>query len=122
MDLLQVLKVFEEGFKFSKEVFVDDFFFFDVFKRVEDIRNRMKNKNYIEEVLKKFWNVFIGNFLVGRDFFVRIFVEVVDVFMFGVEKIVERVFYYFCEGVDIIDIGMVVGERNFEFVDVIFEI
>lgn len=109
------MKVFEEGFKFSKEVFVDDFFFFDVFKRVEDIRNRMKNKNYIEEVLKKFWNVFIGNFLVGRDFFVRIFVEVVDVFMFGVEKIVERVFYYFCEGVDIIDIGMVVGERNFEF-------
>ncbi len=62
MDLPQVLKALEEGFKLSKEVPADDLFSFDALKRVEDIRNRTKNKNYIEEALKKPWNVLIGNF------------------------------------------------------------
>lgn len=122
MDLPQVLKALEEGFKLSKEVPADDLFSFDALKRVEDIRNRTKNKNYIEEALKKPWNALIGNLPAGRDFPARILAEVVDAPTLGVEKTVERALYYLREGADIIDIGMVAGERNLEFVDAIPEI
>lgn len=122
MDLPQVIKALEEGFRLSKEVPADDLFSFDALKRVEDIRNRTKNKNYIEEALKKPWNVLIGNLPAGRDFPARILAEVVDAPKLGVEKTVEKALYYLREGADIIDIGMVAGERNLEFVDAIPEI
>lgn len=122
MDLPQVLKALEEDFKLSKEVPADDLFSFDALKRVEDIRNRTKNKNYIEEALKKPWNVLIGNLPAGKDFPARILAEVVDAPKLGVEKTVEKALYYLREGADIIDIGMVAGERNLEFVDAIPEI
>lgn len=122
MDLPQVLKALEKGFKLSKEVPADDLFSFDALKRVEDIRNRTKNKNYIKEALKKPWNVLIGNLPAGRDFPARILAEVVDAPTLGVGKTVERALYYLREGADIIDIGMVAGKRNLEFVETIPEI
>ncbi|ASJ09483.1 dihydropteroate synthase [Thermococcus siculi] len=122
MDLPQVLKALEKGFKLSKEVPADDLFSVDALKRVEDIRNRTRNRNYIEKALKKPWNVLIGNLPVGRDFPARILGEVVDAPKLGVEKTLEKALYYLREGADIIDIGMVAGETNLDFVEEIPEI
>ncbi|NJF24864.1 dihydropteroate synthase-like protein [Thermococcus sp. Bubb.Bath] len=122
MDLPQVLKALGEGFKLSREVPADDLFSFDALKRVEDIRNRTRNRNYIEEALKKPWNVLIGDLPAGRDFPARILGEVVDAPKLGVEKTVEKALYYLHEGADIIDIGMVAGETNLGFIEEIPEI
>lgn len=122
MDIPQVLKALSEGFKLSKEIPADDLFSVDALKRVEDIRNRTRNKRYIEKALKKPWNVLIGNLPAGRDFPARILGEVVDAPKLGVEKTVEKALYYLREGADIVDIGMVAGERNLEFIEKIPEI
>ncbi|ASJ02688.1 dihydropteroate synthase [Thermococcus profundus] len=122
MDLSQVLKALEEGFKLSKEIPADELFSFDALKRVEDIRNKTRNRNYIEEALKKPWNVLIGNLPVGRDFPARILGEVVDSPKLGVEKTLEKALYYLREGADIIDIGMVAGETNLNFIEKLPEI
>ncbi|MBP1910984.1 dihydropteroate synthase-like protein [Thermococcus stetteri] len=122
MDLPQVLRALEDGFKLSKEVPADELFSFDALKRVEDIRNKTKSRRYIEEALKKPWNVLIGNLPAGRDFPARILAEVVDAPKLGVEKTVEKALYYLREGADIIDIGMVAGETNLDFIEEIPEI
>jgi len=122
MDLPQTLKALSEGFKLSKEVPADDLFSVDALKRVEDIRNKTRNRNYIEDALKRSWNVLIVNLPVGRDFPARILGEVVDAPKLGIEKTVEKAFYYLREGADVIDIGMVAGERNLEFIEEIPEI
>lgn len=122
MDLPQVLKALEEGFKLSREVPADELFSFDALKRVEDIRNRTRNKNYIERALKKPWNVLIGNLPAGRDFPARILGEIVDAPKLGVEKTVEKALYYLREGADMVDIGMVAGETNPDFVELIPEV
>ncbi|WP_297417344.1 dihydropteroate synthase-like protein [Thermococcus sp.] len=122
IDLPQTLKALSEGFKLSKELPADDLFSVDALKRVEDIRNKTRNERYIENALKKPWNVLIGNLPAGRDFPARILGEVVDAPKLGVEKTVEKAHYYLREGVDIIDIGMVAGETNPDFIEEIPEI
>ncbi len=122
MDLPQTLKALREGFKLSKEKPADELFSIDALKRVEDIRNRTRNRRYIEKALKKPWNVLIGNLPAGRDFPARILGEVVDAPKLGIEKTVEKAFYYLREGADIVDIGMVAGERNLGFIEEIPEI
>ncbi|ACJ16431.1 Pterin-binding protein [Thermococcus onnurineus NA1] len=122
MDLPQVLKAVREGFNLSKEVPADDLFSFDALKRVEDIRNRTRNKRYMEEALKRPWNVLVGNLPAGRDFPTRILGEVVDAPRLGVEGTVQKALYYLREGADIIDIGMIAGETNLDFVELIPEI
>ncbi len=122
MDLPQTLKALREGFKLSKEKPADDLFSVDALKRVENIRNRTRNKRYIEKALKKPWNVLIGNLPAGRDFPARILGEVVDAPRLGVEKTVEKALYYLREGADIIDIGMVAGKTNLDFIEEIPEI
>ena len=122
MDLPQTLKALRDGFKLSREIPADDLFSVDALKRVEDIRNRTGNRRYIEKALKKPWNVLVGNLPAGRDFPARILGEVVDAPRLGVEKTVEKALYYLREGADIIDIGMVAGETNPDFIEEIPEI
>ncbi|ASJ00323.1 dihydropteroate synthase-like protein [Thermococcus gorgonarius] len=122
MDLPQVLNALSEGFRLSKEKPADDLFSIDALKRVEDIRNRTRNRRYIEDALKKPWNVLIGNLPAGRDFPARILGEVVDAPRLGVEKTIEKALYYLREGADIVDIGMVAGESNLDFIEEIPEI
>ncbi|WP_297510880.1 dihydropteroate synthase-like protein [Thermococcus sp.] len=122
MDIPQVLKALSEGFKLSREIPADDLFSVDALKRVKDIRNRTRDKNYIEKALKKPWNVLIGNLPAGRDFPARILGEVVDAPKLGVEKTVWKALYYLREGADIVDLGMVAGETNPEFIEQIPEI
>ena len=122
MDLPQTLKALKEGFKLSREKPADELFSFDALKKVEDIRNKTRNKRYIEKALKKPGNVLIGNLPAGKDFPARILGEVVDAPKLGVEKTVEKALYYLREGADIIDIGMVAGEANLDFIELIPEI
>jgi dihydropteroate synthase-like protein len=122
MDLPQVLKALEDAFKLSKEVPADELFSFDALKRVEDIRNKTRNRSYIEKALKRPWNVLIGNLPAGKDFPARILGEVVDAPKLGVGKTVEKALYYLREGADVIDIGMVAGETNLDFIEEIPEI
>ncbi|NJE04821.1 dihydropteroate synthase-like protein [Thermococcus sp. M36] len=122
MDLPQTLKALREGFKPSKEVPADDLFSVDALKRVEDIRNKAKNRRYIEKALKKPWNVLIGGLPAGRDFPTRILGEVVDAPKLGIEKVIEKALYYLHEGADIVDIGMIAGETNLDFIGGIPEI
>ncbi len=122
IDLPVVLRALREGFKLSKEKPADELFSFDALKRVEDIRNRARNKHYIEKALKRPWNVLIGNLPVGRDFPARILAEIVDAPRLGAEKTVEKALHYLREGADIIDIGMVAGEENLDFIESIPEI
>jgi len=122
MDLPQTLKALRDGFKLSKEKPADELFSFDALKRVEDLRNKTKNRRYIEKALKKPWNTMIGNLPAGRDFPARILGEVVDAPKLGVQGTVEKALYYLREGADIIDIGMVAGEINLDFIELIPEI
>ncbi|WP_297548004.1 dihydropteroate synthase-like protein [Thermococcus sp.] len=122
MDLPQILKALRKGFKLSREKPADELFSLDGLKKAEDIRNRTRNRRYIEKALKRPWNVLIGNLPAGRDFPARILGEVVDAPRLGVEKTVERALYYLREGADIIDIGMVAGETNPDFIEEIPEI
>ena len=122
MDIPQVLKALREGFRLSREKPADELFSFDALKRVEDIRNRTRNRRYIEKALKRPWNVLIGNLPAGRDFPARILGEVADAPRLGVEKTVEKAIYYLREGADVIDIGMVAGESNIDFIEEIPEI
>ncbi|ASJ04829.1 dihydropteroate synthase-like protein [Thermococcus barossii] len=122
MDIPQTLKAVENGFKLSKEVPADKLFSFDALRRVEDIRNKTRNRRYIEKALKKPWNVLIGNLPVGRDFPARILGEVVDAPRLGVEGTIEKALHYLREGADIIDIGMIAGETNLGFIELIPEI
>jgi len=122
MDLPAVLRALKNGFRLSKEKPADELFSLDGLKKVEDIRNKARDRRYIERVLKRPGNVLIGNLPAGRDFPTRILGEVVDAPKLGVEKTVERALYYLREGVDIIDIGMVAGETNLDFIDSLPEI
>ncbi|AIF69913.1 dihydropteroate synthase [Palaeococcus pacificus DY20341] len=121
-DLPQVLKAIREGFKLSKEVPADLLFHQDTLKKVEDIKNKTKNKAYIEKALKKPYNFFIGTLPVGFDFPHRILAEIVDAPKLSVSEIVKRAVYYLKSGADIIDIGMVSGKKNLEFIEKIPEI
>jgi len=122
MDLPAVLRALEKGFKLSREKPADELFSLDGLKKVEDIRNRARDRRYIENALKKPWNVLIGSLPAGRDFPTRILGEVVDAPKLGVEGTVEKALYYLREGADIIDIGMVAGEANLDFIELIPEI
>ena len=122
MDIPQTLRALKEGFKLSKEKPADELFSFDALKRVEDIRNKARNKHYIEKALKRPWNVLIGNLPAGRDFPARILGEVVDAPKLGIDGVVEKALYYLREGADIIDIGMVAGKENLDFIESILEI
>ncbi|ADT83617.1 dihydropteroate synthase-like protein [Thermococcus barophilus] len=121
-DLPQVLKALREGFKLSKEVPADDLFQRDALKKVEDIKNKTKNKVYIKRALKKPYNFLIGNLPVGFDFPHRILAEIVDAPELSVDETVDKAVYYLESGADIIDIGMVSGETNLEFIEVIPEV
>jgi len=122
IDLPQILKALRGGFKLSKEVPADELFSVDALKRVEDIRNKTRDKSYIERALKRPWNILIGNLPAGRDFPARILGEVVDAPKLGLEKTVETALYYLREGADIVDIGMISGETNLDFIEEIPEI
>ena len=122
MDLPAVLRALERGFRLSKEKPADELFSLDGLKKVEDIRNKSKDRRYIERALKRPWNVLIGNLPVGKDFPTRILGEVVDAPKLGVDGTVEKALYYLREGADIIDIGMVAGETNIDFIELIPEI
>ncbi|WP_456366943.1 dihydropteroate synthase-like protein [Thermococcus sp.] len=122
VDLPQTVKALREGFKLSKEVPADELFSVDAFKRVEDIRNKTRNRHYIEKALKRPWNLLIGNLPAGRDFPARILGEVVDAPKLGLEKTVEKAHYYLSEGADIVDLGMISGETNLDFIEEIPEI
>ncbi len=121
-DLPQVLQALNEGFKLSREVPADDLFHKDALKKVEDIKNKTRNRDYIEKALKKPHNFLIGNLPVGFDFPHRILAEVVDAPRMGVEGTVARAEYYLKSGANIIDIGMVSGEMNLDFVELLPEI
>ncbi|WP_324735855.1 dihydropteroate synthase-like protein [Thermococcus sp. SY098] len=121
-DLPQILKALKKGFKLSKEIPADDLFQRDALKKVEDIKNKTKNRDYIEKALKKPHNFLIGNLPVGFDFPHRILAEIVDAPKLSVNEIVSRAIYYLESGADIIDIGMVSGETNPEFIELIPEV
>ncbi len=122
MDIPETLRALHGGFKLSKEVPADDLFSVDALKKVEDIRNKTRNRRYIEKALTKPWNVLIGRLPAGRDFPARILGEVVDAPKLGLDRTLERALYYLHEGVDIVDIGMVAGEKSINFVEEIPEI
>ncbi|MBO8173894.1 MAG: dihydropteroate synthase-like protein [Thermococcus sp.] len=121
-DLPQVLKALKEGFKLSKEVPADDLFQRDALKKVEDVKNKTKNKVYIEKALKKPHNFLIGNLPVGFDFPHRILAEIVDAPKLSSDEVISKAVYYLESGADIIDIGMVSGETNLDFIEVIPEV
>lgn len=122
MDLPVILQAVRKGFKLSKEVPADELFSMDTLNKVKDIRNKAKDRRYIERALKKPWNVLIGNLPSGRDFPARILGEVVDAPKLGVEGTVRKALYYLRKGADIVDIGMVAGETNLDFVEFLPEI
>lgn len=121
-DLPQVLKAIREGFKLSKEVPADLLFQEDALKKVEDIKNKTKNKNYIMKALKKPYNFLVRDLPVGFDFPHRILAEIVDAPRLSINEIVERAIYYIKSGSDIIDLGMISGETNLAFTEKIPEI
>jgi len=121
-DLPQILEALKQGFKLSKEVPADDLFQRDALKRVEDIKNKTRNRTYIEKALKKPHNFLIGDLPVGFDFPHRILAEIVDAPELDIDEIVSRAVYYLNSGADIIDMGMVSGETNLDFIEVIPEI
>jgi len=122
MDLPAVLNAVKNGFKLSKEKPADELFSLDGLKKVEDIRNKARDRRYIERALKRPWNVLIGNLPAGRDFPTRILGEVVDAPRLGVEGTVGKALHYLREGADVIDVGMVAGETNLDFIDSLPEI
>ena len=121
-DLPRVLKALKEGFKLSKEVPADDLFQRDALKKVEDVKNKTKNKVYIEKALKKPHNFLIGKLPVGFDFPHRILAEIVDAPKLSVDEVISKAVYYLESGADIIDIGMVSGETNLDFIESIPEV
>ena len=122
MDLPVVLRALREGFKLSKEKPADELFSLDGLRKVKDIRNKARDRRYIERALKRPGNLLISNLPVGRDFPARILGEVVDAPKLGVDGVVEKALYYLREGADIVDIGMVAGETNLDFIELIPEI
>lgn len=118
-DIPQVIQALKKGFKLSKEIPADDLFEIDALKKVEDIKNRTKNKRYIEKALKKPYNFLIGNLPVGLDFPQRIIAEIVDAPKLSFEELFNKALYYLKNGADIIDIGMVSGEEHLSFVETI---
>ncbi|WP_457754182.1 dihydropteroate synthase-like protein [Thermococcus sp.] len=121
-DLPQVLKALKEGFKLSKEVPADDLFQRNALKKVEDVKNKTKNKVYIEKALKKPYNFLIGNLPIGFDFPHRILAEIVDAPKLSLNEVISKAVYYLESGADIIDIGMVSGETNLDFIELIPEV
>ncbi|GAB6101656.1 dihydropteroate synthase-like protein [Thermococcus atlanticus] len=121
-DLPQILRALREGFRLSREVPADDLFMRDAIKRVQDIKNRTKNRSYIEKALKKPYNFLIGSLPVGFDFPHRILAEIVDAPKLSIDEIVSRAVYYIESGANIIDLGMVSGETNLDFIEEIPEI
>ncbi|BAA29352.1 dihydropteroate synthase-like protein [Pyrococcus horikoshii] len=121
IDLPIVLKAIKQGFKLSKTIPADELFSRDALRKVEDIRNKTKNKSYIRKALKKPWNILVGSLPVGFDFPARIIAEIVDAPKLSLEGLVKKANYYLSEGADIVDIGMVAGETNVKFLDVIPE-
>jgi len=121
-DLPLVLEALNQGFKLSREIPADDLFQKDALKKVEDIKNKTKNRDYIEKALKKPHNFLIGNLPVGFDFPHRILAEIVDAPKLSIDEIVSRAIYYLENGADIIDIGMVSGEINLDFIELIPEV
>lgn len=117
VDIPQVLKAIKQGFKLSKIVPADELFSQDALKKVEDIRNKAKNKRYIEKALKRPGNILIGTLPVGLDFPTRIVAEIVDAPSLTIEEIMRKAKYYLREGADIIDIGMESGKTNVEFLE-----
>ncbi|MFA4701665.1 dihydropteroate synthase-like protein [Pyrococcus kukulkanii] len=122
VDLPVVLRAIRKGFKLSKEVPADELFSQDALKRVQDIKNKVSNKEYIRKALKKPWNFLIGDLPIGLDFPTRILGEIVDAPRLSMEDVIKRAEYYLKEGADIIDLGMVSGETNLEFLEMIPEI
>jgi dihydropteroate synthase-like protein len=121
-DLPQVLQALKNGFKLSKEIPADDLFEIDALKKVEDIKNKAKNKKYIEKALKRPYNFLIGNLPVGLDFPQRIIAEIVDAPKLSFEELFNKALYYLKSGADIIDLGMVSGEENLDFIESIPEL
>lgn len=121
-DLPQVLNAVREGFKLSKDVAADLLFQRDALKRVKDIKNKTRNRRYIENALKKPCNFLVGELPVGLDFPARILGEIVDAPKMRIQEIINRAIYYLENGADIVDIGMVSGETNLDFIEVIPEI
>ncbi|AFK21807.1 dihydropteroate synthase-like protein [Pyrococcus sp. ST04] len=117
IDLPQILKAVRNGFKLSKTIPADELFSEDSLKRVQDIRNRTKNRKYIEKALKKPWNFLVGDLPVGLDFPARIMGEIIDAPRLKHKEIIEKAKYYLAQGADIIDIGMISGETNIETVE-----
>ncbi|RLF79294.1 dihydropteroate synthase-like protein, partial [Thermococci archaeon] len=121
-DIPQVLEALKKGFKLSKEIPADDLFKIDALKKVEDIKNRTKNRRYIEKALKKPCNFLIGNLPVGLDFPQRIVAEIVDAPKLNFKGLLNKALHYLKSGADIVDIGMVSGEEHLEFVETISEL
>ncbi|CAB49178.1 dihydropteroate synthase-like protein [Pyrococcus abyssi] len=122
VDLPVVLKAIKQGFKLSKEIPADELFSRDSLKKVRDIRNKTRNKSYVERALKKPWNFLVGSLPVGLDFPTRIVAEIVDAPRLSPSEIKKRAEYYLGEGADIIDLGMISGETNLEFIETIPEL
>ncbi|AEC51710.1 hypothetical protein PNA2_0794 [Pyrococcus sp. NA2] len=116
IDLPVVLEAIKRGFKLSKTVPADELFSENALKKVEDIRNRTKNKRYIEKAIRRPWNFLIGDLPVGLDFPTRIVAEIVDAPKYSLDELVGKAKYYLNEGADIVDIGMISGETNLEFI------
>ena len=121
-DLPQVLGALREGFKLSRETAADLLFQKDALKRVEDIKNKTQNREYIDKALKKPYNFLIGELPVGFDFPTRILGEIVDAPKMKLGNIVNKAIYYLESGADIVDLGMVSGETNLGFIELIPEI
>ena len=121
-DIPQVLEALKKGFKLSKEIPADDLFKIDALKKVEDIKNKTKDKRYIEKALKKPYNFLIGSLPVGLDFPQRIIAEIVDAPKLNFEELLDKALHYLKSGADIVDIGMVSGEEHLEFVETISEL
>jgi dihydropteroate synthase-like protein len=63
-----------------------------------------------ETLLKKRWNMLIGDLAVGKDFPMRVMAEIVDAPLLSTDEIQRLAKRYMEAGADIIDVGMVVGE------------
>jgi dihydropteroate synthase-like protein len=68
-----------------------------------------KNRDVL---LKKRWNMLIGDLPVGKDFPMRVMAEIVDAPLLSTDEIQRLAKHYVEAGADIIDVGMVVGESR----------
>ncbi|MEM2099185.1 MAG: dihydropteroate synthase-like protein [Candidatus Bathyarchaeia archaeon] len=78
-------------------------------KALQELAEDEKNS---DALLRKRWNILIGNLPIGRDFPMRVLAEIVDAPLLSTDEIQRLAKRYVQAGADMIDVGMIAGESR----------